>query len=165
LEGRSSLSENTGATTSTLNFEDVATLFHGILFAYQKATSDILGSGTAVFAHPILDIIRKISERTGINLVEGKDLDKVFENFARILPTSGVAKGVRFEKLADEKYVLHIDECAWARHIHSELKPEDVTCPLALLAMAVFEEITGKRVKLAHSKYMSDGTKTTITRL
>ena len=149
--------------TGIINYEDIATIFHGILFAYQKASRDILGTGTAVFIHPILEIIRKISHRTGINLIKSSNIDEVFENFSKAMPASGIVKGFRFEKLAPKKYVLHVEGCAWAPHIHSELKPEDVTCPFALMAMAVFEEVTKERVKLADSTYITDGTKTVIT--
>ena len=146
-----------------LDFNDVGAIFHGILFAYQKATANILGSGAAVFVHPILDIIKKISDRIGINLINSNDLDEVFDNFSKVMPTSGLVKGFRFEKVNDQTYILHVERCAWAKHIHSELKPEDVTCPYALMAMAVFETVTKEKVKLASSKYEEEGTLTTIS--
>jgi hypothetical protein len=43
-----------------------------------------------------------------------------------------------------------------------ELEPKDVTCPLALIAMAVFEKATGKKVKVSESKYNREGTETII---
>jgi hypothetical protein len=44
-------------------------------------------------------------------------------------------------------------------------KPEDVTCPYALLAMAVFEKVTGRKVKVADSRYFKEGTETIIQAL
>ena len=81
-------------------FPIVAAIFHTILFAYQKSVRNILGSGQAIFVHPVIETIKKIKE--------------------------------------------------------------DVTCPLAILAMSVFEEVTGKKVKFAESKYSDFGTETII---
>ncbi|MEM0095881.1 MAG: hypothetical protein QW660_04520 [Candidatus Bathyarchaeia archaeon] len=50
----------------------------------------------------------------------------------------------------------------WARHIHEEPSPKDVTCPFALIAMAVFQKFTGKKVKVTESTYFKEGTETII---
>ena len=67
-----------------------------------------------------------------------------------------------FEKLTPKRYILHVDGCVWAPHIHRELKPRDVTCPFALIAMAIFEEVLKGKVKVADSEYYENGTKTRI---
>jgi hypothetical protein len=135
---------------------------HGILFAYQKAMKDILGTGGAIFVHPVLDIIKVINERSGVNLIEGENIDEVFENLSRTMETAGLVKEFRFEKIAPNKYVLHVDGCVWAPHIHKELKPEGVTCSYALMSMAIFEKVLGGKVKVADSEYLENGTKTRI---
>jgi len=50
----------------------VTAIFHTILFAYQKAIRDILGSGQAIFAQPVMETIKKISEEYQIELIKGK---------------------------------------------------------------------------------------------
>lgn len=146
----------------SLDQKDMATLMHGTLFAYQKAVKDILGTGSAVFVHPILDILKGIHKRTGANLIKGSNIDEVFENLAKVMPTTGFVKALRFEKLAPKRYVLHVDGCAWAPHIHGELKPKDVTCPYALIAMSIYQEVSESKVKVAGSEYSENGTKTRI---
>ena len=148
--------------SGVLDYNDVGTLLHGTLFAYQKAIKEILGTGSAIFVHPVLDVIRRINERTGVNLLTGSTVDEVFANLSAIMPTSGIMKAFRFEKLSPNKYVLHVEECVWAPHIHHELKPSDVTCPFALLAMAVFEEATKGKIRVVDSEYAQNGTKTVI---
>ena len=145
-----------------LSPEEIGTLFHGILFAYQKSIRDIMGTGYAVFMHPILDIIKKISENTGINLIKGRNLDEVFENLSKVMPTTGLVREFRFEKIAPKKYSLHVGGCVWAPHIHSELNPVDVICPYALLAMSIFQEVSKSKVGLVGSEYYKNGTKTKI---
>jgi len=115
--------------------------------------------------HPVLETAARISEKQGINLVEGEGIDEVFDNLSRLVEETGFLKEFRFEKLAPEKYVLHIDGCVWASHIHAELKPKDVTCPFALLAMAVFEKVLNGRVRVADSEYFKTGTRTRIEML
>jgi len=146
----------------SLSQEDVGTLLHGILFAYQKSVRDILGTGSAVFVHPVLSIIKRINRRAGVNLIKGRNIDEVFENLSKLMQTTGFMKEFRFEKLSPERYILHVDRCVWAPHIHNELKPKDVTCPYALMAMSIFEEVLKSKVKVADSEYHENGTKTTI---
>jgi len=141
---------------------DVGTLFHCILFAYQKALKDILGTGSAVFVHPVLKTVTRISEKQGINLIKGETIDEVFDNLSKLIEETGFLKEFRFEKLAPEKYVLHVDGCVLASHIHEELKPKDVTCPFALLAMSIFEKVLNGKVKVADSEYFKTGTRTII---
>ena len=104
-----------------LSPEEVGTLFHGILFAYQKSMRDILGTGAAVFVHPILDVIKKINKTANVNSIKGDNLDEVFENLSKVMPTTGLVRGFQFEKIAPEKYVLHVGGCVWAPHIHAML--------------------------------------------
>lgn len=141
---------------------DVGTLLHGILFAYQKTTKDMLGTGAAIFVHPVLNIIKEINRKSGVNLIKGNNIDEVFKNLSKVMPTIGLVKGFRFEKLSPNTYILHIDECVWASHIHSELKPKDATCPYALVAMSIFEEVSKCKVKVADSEYTEKGCRTRI---
>lgn len=142
---------------------DMPTFFHTILFAYQKRLKDILGSGEAVFVHPILETINLIEKKKGLNLIQGKTLDEIYENFSKQLEKSKVVKKAWFEKLGLEKYMLNIEGCAFAEPAHDLLKPKDVACPFALMAMAIFQSVVGKKVKVTDSEFTSDGTKTLIT--
>jgi hypothetical protein len=143
---------------------DVATLYHCVFFAYQKAVHEILGSGSVIFVSPVLDTIRKIGARTGVNLTESKNIDEALENLSRAFEGSGFVRKYRFEKLSPNKFVLHVDGCLWAKHIHQMLEPKDVICPQALVAMAIFEKIVGK-IKPTTSEYYEEGTKTIIQTL
>lgn len=123
---------------------------------------DILGTGSAVFVHPVLKTVTRISDKQGINLSEGETIEEVLDNLSKLIEDTKIIREFRFEKLAPEKYVLHIDDCVWATHIHEELKPKDVTCPFALLAMSIFEKVLNGKVKVADSEYFKTGTRTRI---
>ena len=95
-------------------------------------------------------------------MIEGETIDEVFDNLSTLLQDTAVAKKFRFEKIAPKKYILHVDGCLRAPHIHEELKPKDVTCPFALLAMSIFEQVLNGKVRVSDSEYLKDGTKTRI---
>lgn len=124
---------------------DISALLHATLFAYQKKLTDILGSGEAIFTHPIIETIKAINNDKGLNLLEGDTLEEIFENFSQNLIKAQVVNKAKFEKLSPNCYVFHIDECAYAKHVHYLLKPKDVTRPWALLAMSIFEMVKVKR--------------------
>lgn len=140
----------------------IISLLHVVLFAYQKKLKDILGTGEAIFAHPVIETILTINEERRLNLVDGDTLDQVFANFSQKIMNSKVAKTVRFEKLGPKNFVLHLDECMFAEHVHHLLKPEDVTCPFALLAMSILESVVGHRAKNSRSEFTELGSRTKI---
>jgi hypothetical protein len=141
---------------------DVGTLFHNLLFAYEKAVKKILGSGEAVFVHPTLEILKRIDEKRGSRLMKGKSLEEAWANLSNFFLRGNIVKEFSFKKIGTEKYVLRVDGCVLARHIHEELNPKDVACPYALIAMSIFQKFTGKKVKVTESVYFKEGTETTI---
>ena len=142
---------------------NVPAFFHAILFAYQKKLNEVLGSGEAIFVHPVLETISKIDKKNGLSMIRGGSLAEVFENFAKDLVASKVVEKAWFEKNGAESYTFYVEGCAFAAATHDLLKPKDVVCPLALVAMSIFQSVTGKKVQLTESEFTSDGCKTPIT--
>jgi hypothetical protein len=145
---------------ATLN---VPALFHAILFAYQKKLHEVLDSGDAIFVHPVLETISKIDKKSGLSMIRGGSLAEIFENFAKDLEASKVVEKAWFEKNGAESYTFYIEGCAFAAATHDLQKPKDVVCPIALVAMSIFQSVTGKKVQLTESEFTSDGCKTPIT--
>ncbi|RLF14547.1 MAG: hypothetical protein DRJ97_06040 [Thermoprotei archaeon] len=137
-------------------------LLHSLLFAYQKATREVLGPVSAIFVPPLLDAVRTISEAVGIDLVKGEDLDEVLQNYLGLLKDIGLVEGARLEKLGPNKYLLGIDKCIYAKAVHEALKPSGVTCLHGLIAMAIFEKLAGRKVKLNESRFLPEGSETVI---
>jgi len=144
---------------------DVVLFVHAILFAYQRAVRRMLGTGASIFIHPTLDLIRQIDEKRRLGLLKGKDLDDALANLTSLLLSTGVAKRVYVRKLSRYRIELIVDDCVFAQHVHPFLEPRDVTCPCAVIAMAIFEKYTGLRVKLADSYFTPRGSKTIIEAL
>lgn len=151
-----------GMTMKDQGLPVVASVFHTILLAYQKALKDVLNSGQAVFIHPVLETIKKLDEELHVKLLDGKNADEVLENLAEQFIEAGIVKVFRIEKLNENKYKCTVDGCLFAQPTHRLLNPEDVTCPLAMLAMAAYEKTSGRKVKFNYSKYSDTGTETII---
>lgn len=141
---------------------DIPTFFHTMLFAYQKKLKDILGSGEAVFVHPVLETINMFEKKKGLKLIKGETLDEIFENFSKKLVNANVARRAWFEKLGPKRYLLHVEGCAFASPSHDFLRPKDVLCPYALIAMSIFQSVSGRKVKITQSEFTADGTRTLI---
>lgn len=141
---------------------DVATLFHSLLVAYQIALKNILGTGRAVFVGPVLENFIKINEATGVHMVARQSLDATLQNLCETIKASGLVKDFRLEKLGAQKYMVHVDGCIWAPEAHKKLEPKDLTCPFALMAMALVQAHSGNRIKFVDSEYHEKGTKTRI---
>ncbi|MFQ6068243.1 MAG: hypothetical protein ACE5KD_01745 [Candidatus Bathyarchaeia archaeon] len=141
---------------------DVVALFHSMLEAYQISLRDILGSGKAVFVHPVLENFMKINEATGVHMVKGQSLDVALQNLSKTIKATGYVKDFRFEKLSAQKYLIHVDGCIWAPEVHKNLNPKDLTCSYALIGMAIIQAYSGSNAKCTHSEYLKKGTKTII---
>jgi len=69
---------------------------------------------------------------------------------------------VYLEALEEGGYLFHVEGCPWAPMLHKRLKRRDVTCPRALVAMALYQASTGEPVYVADSMYNSSGSVTRI---
>ena len=141
---------------------DVPMFFHTILFAYQKKLRELLGTGEAIFVHPILDTISRIDKMNNLHVIRGKNLDEILANYSKDVMASKVVQKAFFEKLGEEHYVFHIEGCSFANPTHDLLKPKDVICPLTLVAMSVFQSATGKKIQITDTDFTTDGCKTQI---
>lgn len=81
---------------------DVATLFHSLLFAYQKSVKELLGSGSAIFVHPTIETLNKVESKRGLNLLQGKSLDEAYANLPNFFSKTGVVKEFAFQKASPE---------------------------------------------------------------
>lgn len=134
-----------------------------MLVAYQIALKDLLGAkGSAVFACSVMNNFTKINEATGVNLVNRQSLEEAVENLSTLLKASGFVEKFKFERVAAQKYLVYIDGCVWALEAHKKLHRRDLTCPLALIAIAIVQAQSGRKVKIMNSEYSESGTQTVI---
>jgi len=141
---------------------DVAAVFHNILFAYQRIIMDFQGEvSSSVIAARALPFVEKIIEKVSPELANAENIGVALKKLADLLIDSGLVNKASIEK-EGEKYILDIDGCVFAEHVHNMLKPKDVTCPWAIFAMSVVQKTSERRVKISLSEFNPLGSKTPI---
>jgi hypothetical protein len=128
----------------------------------KKKLKEVLGSGEAIFIHPVLETLNKIDSEKKLNSIRGETLDEVLDNFGRDVVASNFFKKAWFEKTGPKSYKFHIEGCAFAEQVHHLLEPKDCPCPMVFVAMAIYSKKTGKKVKLTESEFTADGAITLI---
>jgi hypothetical protein len=141
---------------------DALTLFHSMLVSYQLALKEILGSGQAIFVHPVITNFAKINEAVGVKLAQTKSVEETLQDLSNIFKSAGLLRQFDFKKLGEQKYLVHVDGCAWASKVHKKLVPQGLPCPYALMAMSIFQTKTGGKIKFATSEFFENGCKTHI---
>jgi len=122
---------------------------------------DAMGHNPAqTLAHLSMPIISDLTEQISPELLTAKAPDEALDGIADLLNASQNIT-VKIEK-RNPSHVLHCEGCAYAPHVHTLLMPQDVTCPWAIFAMALFQRITKCRVKMNPSEFTSSGSKTVI---
>lgn len=144
---------------------DIGTIFHNLFFAYQKSTKTTLGASSEIFVNPTIDLLLHIEGQEHLKLVSSKNLEEALTNWANFLVKAKVVGNACFAKIDKDKYTFKVEECIWARHIHKELEPKDVTCPYGLVAMALYRKFKGRAVNERESKYNPDGCETLLEAL
>ena len=129
------------------------------MFAYQKAIRDV---GLKDLPSPITeDTIPILKSLISPEFVDTENSEEALKKFADLLIASEFVKRADITK-DGENYILGIDRCIFAEHIHNKLKPTDVTCPWAIMMMAIAEKTSHRKVMINPSHYTKHGTKTLI---
>ena len=72
-------------------------------------------------------------------------------------------KNCTLDKIGEDKYVFKVVGCVWAGKVHTrQVSLKDVTCPYALVAMALYKKYKGVISKENESEYFYSGTRTTL---
>ena len=123
---------------------------------------DFLGEvPTSVMTARSLHFVEKIIERASPDLAKAENADAALRKRADLLVTSEFVNKANVKK-EGEKYILNIDGCMFAEHVHDMLKPKDVTCPWAIFAMSIAQKTSKRKVKISLSEFKSLGSKTPI---
>ena len=145
-----------------LNPYDLASLLHGILSAYQKTLSKIgIGEGPGAITEEAITIVESLIGQISPKLVEAGNTEEALKKLTDQLMASEVVQIANITK-DGRNYVLDIDGCVFAKNLHPALKPIDITCPWAIIAMAVTQRASNRKVMINPSHYNPLGTTTLI---
>ena len=141
---------------------DIGAMFHGVLFAYQKTLASLAKEDEIKMLTEItLPIVEETISKAFPELAKHETPDEVFRWFADLLKASTLVRKISITKEGD-KYVLDIDGCAFGDHVHSKLEPKDVTCPWAIIAVAMAKKTCEREVRIEYSDFTPSGAITLI---
>jgi hypothetical protein len=145
------------------NLLEVGTVYHSLLFSYQRGLKYYMGPRANVYVHPAIEHLLNMDEEGGLKLDSSKSFEEAVSAFTDFLVRSKIVKNCTLEKTGEEKYVFRVEGCIWAGKVHTrQVSLKDVTCPYALIAMAFYKKYKGFISRENDSEYFHDGTETVL---
>jgi hypothetical protein len=155
-----SLSES---TVPIKNLLEVATIYHNLLFSYQRALKKHSGEMANMYIHPAINHMLDMDEEGGLKLDKSHTFEEAVSAFTDFLARSKVVKQCSLENIGEDKYVFRVEGCIWSGKVHNQkVGHTDVTCPYALITMALYKKFKGQIANETESDYVSNGTETVI---
>jgi hypothetical protein len=145
------------------NLMEVGTVYHNLLFSYQRGLRHHMGSNSNVYIHPAINHLLEMDEQGGLNLDKSRTFEEAVSAFTDFLTRTKMVKNCTIDKVDGDKYTFRVEGCIWASKVHTrQINLKDVTCPYALVAMALYKKYKGFISKENESEYFSNGTETTL---
>lgn len=141
---------------------DVGTIYHNLLFSYQRSLKNYLGSRSGGYISPTLEHLLSTEEQGGLKIGNSETFEEALMNFTDFLVKGKIVKACNFEKIDEEKYIFKVEGCIWAGKVHKQVNTEDVTCPYAMVAMALYRKFKGIMAEENGSEYHGNGTETIL---
>jgi hypothetical protein len=141
---------------------DVGTIYHNMLFSYQRSLKLHLGSRSAIYVHPTLEHLLRMEEEGGLKLADSKTFEEAVSAFCDFLAKGKIVRSCYLEKIEENKYVFRVEGCIWSGKVHTQVNLKDVTCPYAMVAMALYKKFKGQVANERESEYFYNGTETIL---
>jgi hypothetical protein len=122
-----------------------------------------MGSRANIYVNPAIDHLLKMDEEGGLKLDKSKTFEEAVSAFTGFLVRSKMVKNCGLEKVSEDKYAFRVEGCIWSSKVHTrQVSLKDVTCPYALVAMALYKKYKGFVSNENESEYFSNGTETIL---
>jgi hypothetical protein len=122
-----------------------------------------MGSRANIYVNPAIDHLLKMDEEGGLKLDKSKTFEEAVSAFTGFLVRSKMVKNCSLEKASEDKYAFRVEGCIWSSKVHTrQVSLKDVTCPYALVAMALYKKYKGFVSNENESEYFSNGTETIL---
>jgi len=132
---------------------------HDIITSYQIGVRETLGNSDTVLINLVECLCENVKLKDiDVDMLGFEDLVAIIAGHLRKL---GIAD-VSITETGPQAYLFHVDNCIWAEYTHGRKKETDVTCPLALIALSLYQASTGNKVFVPDSQYTEKGSTTKI---
>jgi hypothetical protein len=113
------------------NLLEVGTLYHSLLFSYQRALRLHMGPRADMYVHPAIEHLLNMDDEGGLKLDKSKTFEEAVSAFTDFLVRSKIVKNFILEKVDEDQYVFRVEGCIWAGKVHTrQVSFKDVTCPM-----------------------------------
>lgn len=144
-----------------LTFTELASMLHGLLFAYEKVFINLYGDDARQLYPYIIDELSCILHG-GDNPVidEEKSLEENIERFIEFISNEEYLKDISLER-DDGRYVFKVGSCTFAKSgVHEILKVKEGVCPFGLMMASLITELTPDTcARITKSEFDETGSK------
>ena len=145
------------------NLLEIGTLYHSLLFSYQRGLRKYMGSQSNAYIHPAISNLLEMDEEGGLKLGNSKTFEEALTAFTDFLVRTKMVKECTLHKIGEDNYVFKVEGCIWSGKVHTrQVSLKDVTCPYALVAMALYKKYKGFVPSENESEYFYNGTETVL---
>ena len=145
------------------NFLEIGTLFHSLLFSYQRGLRKYMGERSNAYIHPAISHLLEMDEEGGLKLSNSKNFEEALQAFTNFLVRTKMVKKCTLDNIGRDNYIFRVEGCIWSGKVHTrQVSLKDVTCPYALAAMALYKKYKGFASSENESEYFYNGTETVL---
>jgi len=144
------------------SYAELASMLHGLLFAYEKVFINLHGDDIRSLYPYILDEMSHILHTGDDPVIDpNRSLEENIDRVLYFISNEEYLKDISFKKLDDGKYVFDVGACSFAKSgVHDILKIKEGICPFALVIASCITELTANGyVRITKSEFDDDGTK------
>jgi len=142
---------------------ELASLMHGLLFAYQKVFINIYGNDARELFPYIMEELSNVLHTGDDPIIDpGKTFDENMDRCLSFISNEEFLKDITLTKKGDNRYLFEIGECSFGESgIHELLKMEGGICPFALFVASCLTELNpNESVNISPSDFDEKGSKT-----
>jgi hypothetical protein len=116
-----------------------------------------------MYLHPAISQLLEMDEEGGLKLAGSINFVEAVSAFTDFLTRSKIVRQCSLYHIEGDKYVFRVEGCIWSGKVHNrKVNLKDVTCPYALVTMALYKKFKGQAANETESEYFSNGTETAI---
>lgn len=154
---------NLGECARIATYPEMASLMHGLLFAYQKVFINLYGNDARQLYPYIMEELSNILHTGDDPIIDtNKSIEENVDRCISFLSNEEVLKGLKFTKTDGNGYIFEVGECSFGSSgVHEILKMEGGICPFALVVATCLTELSPNEfVNINASNFDEKGSKT-----
>lgn len=97
------------STELITNLLEVGTIYHSLLFSYQRALKFHMGSRASIYVNPAIDHLLKIDKEGGLKLDKSKTFEEAVSAFTDFVVRSKMVKNCSLENVDEDKYAFRVE--------------------------------------------------------